>query len=198
MHFFLTTHIIIIMIMTWLDVIGMKTQWNNIKYLHTWLSFQDCTTCPMRNGNGHAPCAGQARYSSSIALKLSGGEEWLTAKTLESALNAAACGNGNDGSRFVAGNTSTGMGWLLHLILCYLFCMQFQLYLLYCAIYFCCDDFFGNWFQEYLRMKAHTRSTSILMGYLSWRGRMWITKALLSVQQMNNSVEQKNVVIHTS
>lgn len=51
----------------------------------------------------------KAKDSSSHFLKLSGGEEWVTAKNLEGALAAAAAAqNASHALRFVAGNTSTG------------------------------------------------------------------------------------------
>ncbi|ODN05821.1 Indole-3-acetaldehyde oxidase [Orchesella cincta] len=71
---------------------------------------EDCATCPIKQANGNGVCGGKARAVTQNSLKLSSGEEWVTASSLEGALSAAAqCNNNATGYRFVAGNTSTGI-----------------------------------------------------------------------------------------
>lgn len=71
---------------------------------------QECTTCPKKKGGAQEPCAKKARASTGTSVKLASGEEWVTAKSLDGALTAAAhtLSNGTGKVRFVAGNTSTG------------------------------------------------------------------------------------------
>lgn len=70
-------------------------------------AIQDCATCPLKKQKDQ-PCAGKAQAPSSRVLKLQTGEEWVTANTIETALNTALQCPGNGLVRFVAGNTSTG------------------------------------------------------------------------------------------
>ncbi|CAL8096700.1 unnamed protein product [Orchesella dallaii] len=67
----------------------------------------DCATCPIKKANGNGVCGGKARAVAQSTLKLSSGEGWVNASSLETALSAAT--QSNESYRFVAGNTSTGI-----------------------------------------------------------------------------------------